>query len=186
MKVLLPSFLTSGVSPAVRAFSLASLMASRRGVSRLSGVSSISAGIRRSGLKPACSSSAKRRGEALASTSLTRASVMPPPVLLFEAVVDTALGQVIGRHFDHHAVAGQDPDAILAHLSGSMGDDFMIVVELYAKRGIGQELGDRALEFKQFFLRHWVPWLVCGGATHEPVAEQNQACDASIRQASLL
>src|SRR4029079_9379559 len=72
-------------------------------------------------------------------------------------------------------VAGQNPDAILAHLTGGMGDDFMIIVELHTKSGVGQELGDRTLEFKQFFLRHEVPWLVNDGATHEPVAEQNQA-----------
>ena len=77
--------------------------------------------------------------------------------VLLEPVVDPALGQIVGRHFDHDAIAGQDTDAVLAHLSGGVGNDFMVVVELHAKRRVGQKLGNGAFEFQQFFLGHVTP-----------------------------
>src|SRR5690606_3717053 len=71
-----------------------------------------------------------------------------------EAVGDTALGEVVRRHFDEHLVAGENADAVLAHAAGGMGDDLMIVLELDAKHRVRQQLGYHARKFKQFFFRH--------------------------------
>src|SRR5262249_6994117 len=128
---------------AVRAFSSARRAESARGVSRFFGVSSTSIGLRRSGTMPACSSSARRRGEALARTSLTLVSVMMMRLRdrrdgSFEPVGDTAFCKIVGCHLDHDLVARQDPDSVLAHLACGVSNDLMTIVELYPEGCIGQ------------------------------------------------
>src|SRR5215469_3349679 len=93
---------------------------------------------------PACARSDKRRGLSLASTSSG----------LAEAIGDAPLGEIIRRHLDHDLVTGQHADAVLAHLAGGMGDDFMAVLQKNPEGGVGQEFADRTLEFQQFFLGH--------------------------------
>ena len=44
------------------------------------------------------------------------------------AVDDAALGEVVGRQFDRHRIAGQDPDVVLAHLARDVGGDHVIVL----------------------------------------------------------
>src|SRR5262249_55766032 len=71
-----------------------------------------------------------------------------------EPINDATLGEVIWSHLDQHLVAGQHADAVLAHAAGRVGDDFMAVLELDAKVGVGEELRHRARKFQLFFLRH--------------------------------
>src|SRR5262249_21371624 len=42
--------------------------------------------------------------------------------LVLVAEVDAPLGQVVGRHLDGDAVAGQDADAVLLHLARGVGE----------------------------------------------------------------
>src|SRR5260370_20745460 len=107
----------------------------------------MSAGMTASGSRPIWASRASRRGDADASTSLGRevawliaavARAAEPRVGSLETIGDAALGQIIGRHFDEDLVSRQHADAVLAHFSGGMRDDLMIVLKLHAKRRIGQ------------------------------------------------
>src|ERR1700724_2575043 len=75
----------------------------------------------------------------------------------FEPVGNTALGQIIGSHFHKNLVAGEDADSILAHLSGGVRDDLMVVFELDAKGRIREQFDDGPWKFEQFFLRHLFP-----------------------------
>ncbi len=59
-----------------------------------------------------------------------------------ETIGDAALGQIIGRHFDENLVAGEDADAVLAHFSGRMSNNFVFVFKLHPKCRIRQQLDD--------------------------------------------
>src|SRR5205085_2869039 len=60
-------------------------------------------------------------------------------------------------HLDHHLVASQNTDAVLAHLASGMGDDDVVIGDQFHAEGrIGQQLLDDALELQQFFLGQWV------------------------------
>src|SRR5580692_7680340 len=104
----------------------------------------MAAGTTWAGTMPACASSASRRGLSLARTSSG----------LAEAIGDAPFGEVIRGHFDHDLVAGEHADAILAHLSRGMGDNFVAVLQEHPEGGVGQQLADRAFKFQQFFLGH--------------------------------
>lgn len=41
-----------------------------------------------------------------------------------------------------------------AHFAGDMGKDFVTIVELYAKHGIGEGFQYRSLDLNNVFLRH--------------------------------
>src|SRR5262249_31008530 len=132
-------------------------LASERGCSALSGVSSTLAGTSRSGSRPACCMSSIRRGEAEASTSLWKTVIDEPAggrAALLEAVGDAALGEVVGRHLDQDLVTGEHADAVLAHPTRGVGDDFVLVLELDPEHGVGQQFGDDTRKFEDFFLRH--------------------------------
>ncbi len=73
---------------------------------------------------------------------------------LSETVGDTALGEVVGRHFDENLVAGQNTDAVLPHAARGVGDDFMFVFQLHAEGRVGQEFGHDSREFENFFFCH--------------------------------
>jgi hypothetical protein len=75
------------------------------------------------------------------------------PLPLFEAIGDATLGQVIRGQLDQNLVADQYADAILAHLSSGVAEDFMIILELHAEHGVGQQLHHLPAHFEQFFFR---------------------------------
>ena len=79
---------------------------------------------------------------------------------LLEAIVDPTLGQIIGGHLDLNAVAGQNTDAVLAHLACRMCDDLMAVFQLDPKRRIGQEFLHDTGKFERIFLGHVVSIIV--------------------------
>src|SRR5215469_12933287 len=143
-----------------RAFSSASRTACAAGVSSWRGVSPSAGGTTTSGSSPICTKSAARRGDADAST---RRELVTCLTRLLEAEGDPALGQVVRRHLDIDPVAGEDTDAVLAHLARRMREDDVVVVELDPEHRVGQELGHRSREFDQLFFRHsltaveWAP-----------------------------
>src|SRR5687767_2731692 len=73
---------------------------------------------------------------------------------LLEAERDSALGEVIGRHFHVHAVAGQNTDTVLAHLAGGVGQHFVLVVQFDPEHRIWEQLGHRPRKFNKVFFRH--------------------------------
>src|SRR5690606_25404359 len=83
----------------------------------------------------------RRRGGARCATgpvAVTRTGRLLVPV------DDTPLGQVVRRHLDVDAVAGEDADEELPHLAGEEAEDGVTVVELDAELGVGEGLGDDA------------------------------------------
>src|SRR5690606_31973234 len=96
-----------------------------------------------------------------AQASGKRSSEVPAAAaVLFEAVGDAALGQVVGGHLDQDLVACEHADTILSHAAGSMSDDLVFVFELHPEHRVGQQFRDGARELEDFFLRHSLP-LVC-------------------------
>src|ERR1700730_4638388 len=67
------------------------------------------------------------------------------------AVGDAAPLEVVGRDLHLYPVAGEDADAVHAHLSRTVGEHLMPVLELYFEHGVGQRLDDRALEHDRVF-----------------------------------
>src|SRR5712691_3097178 len=74
--------------------------------------------------------------------------------LVLVAEDEPALLEIVGRHLDRHAVAGERLDPVLLHLARRVGDDGLPGVELHAKARVGQNLGDQTFELDQFFLGH--------------------------------
>ncbi|SPA37493.1 hypothetical protein CBM2606_A120127 [Cupriavidus taiwanensis] len=68
------------------------------------------------------------------------------------AEVDAPLGQVVGRHFQGYAVAGQDADAVLLHLARSVCPDFNAVFQRDSIAVVRQGFRHHAAKFNEFFL----------------------------------
>ena len=68
---------------------------------------------------------------------------------------DAAVGEVVRGHFDIDLVAGEDADAVFAHFAGGVRQNFVAVVELYAKHRVGEDFGDDAFEFEEVFFCHY-------------------------------
>lgn len=65
-----------------------------------------------------------------------------------------ALAQIIGRHLNRHAIAGNRLDAELAHFAAHIGQYVVLVIQRDAIIPVRQHLGDDAVEFEQFLFRH--------------------------------
>lgn len=66
---------------------------------------------------------------------------------------DPAFAQIVWRHFDVYAVSNDRSDAIATHLSCSVADKTMPIVEGDAEAPVGQDLVDRALHRNELFFR---------------------------------
>src|SRR5882757_1495166 len=65
-----------------------------------------------------------------------------------------SLLQIVGRHLDRHPIACQRLDAVLLHLAGRVGDNFMSGIELHAVARVGQDFGHQSFELDQLFFSH--------------------------------
>lgn len=63
-----------------------------------------------------------------------------PGGLLFEAVGNATLGQIVWGHLDKDLVTRQNADAVLAHTASRVSNDFMIVLKLDPEHRVGQQL----------------------------------------------
>src|SRR6185312_5089267 len=79
------------------------------------------------------------------------------PGVSLEAIGDAALAEIVGSHLDQDLVAGEHADSVLAHAAGSVGDNLVLVLELHAEGGVGQQLRDDTGKLQQFFLRLSLP-----------------------------
>src|SRR4029077_6538200 len=180
------------IASATSAFLRASRVEQARGNSPRFGVSSMSAGRNASGSMPAWLTSASRRGEPKARTNFgrpitgtrSRRDAARParrgpgwmtwkiqrPISL-EAVGDGAFGPGGGGHLDKDLVAGKHADAVLAHASGGVGDDLVIVFKLDAERGVREQLRDDAGKFQKLFLRHSLSGIADRGRAGAPAAQ---------------
>ena len=64
---------------------------------------------------------------------------------------DPTLGEIVGRHFEMHAVADDRANAKFAHLAGGVSDDLVLVVEQDGEASIGKNFLDDAFDRQQFF-----------------------------------
>src|SRR4029450_13024820 len=75
--------------------------------------------------------------------------------LLFVAVDDPTSGEVVRRELHDHAVLGEDPDVVLAHLAADVGQALVPVAQLAPEHGVRESLDDGALDLDHtFFFRH--------------------------------
>ena len=70
---------------------------------------------------------------------------------IFQAVDDPGLFKVLGAHFHFNDVANRDLNEVLAQFARNMGKHLMPVLELGLKHGTGEDGGDLALYFDDFF-----------------------------------
>ena len=73
---------------------------------------------------------------------------------LLESISDPPASQIIRRHLHRHFVAGKNADKMHAHFPRDMRENFVTVIELHTKHGIGQGLQHRTLNFNNVFLGH--------------------------------
>ena len=70
--------------------------------------------------------------------------------------LDSAFGEVVGRHLQFDFVAREDLDVVHPHLAGDMGRDDESVLQLHPEHGIGQCLDDGAVLLYGCLFRHIV------------------------------
>lgn len=66
---------------------------------------------------------------------------------LSEAVDDPSLGQIVRRHFQLYAIAVGETNEAFAHLPRNMRENTMLVAELDAEHGSGEDGGDFTFSF---------------------------------------
>jgi len=71
---------------------------------------------------------------------------------LFCSPGNAALGQVVDRNLNGHAVTGQNLDIVHTKLSGNVSGHHMTVRKLHLKAGVGKCLNDRAFELNNIVL----------------------------------
>ena len=71
---------------------------------------------------------------------------------LLIAVDNSALSQVIGRHFNFNLVAFEDSDVVDTQFSAEIREYFVSVVEYYSELGFRQNLNHFAFGFDYVFL----------------------------------
>jgi hypothetical protein len=75
-----------------------------------------------------------------------------PPIAesSFIPISDPTFGQVVGGHFDLHAVAGKNAYEIFAHLAADLRQhDMFAVIQTNAEESVGQFVYDHALGWNQ-------------------------------------
>src|SRR3569832_745360 len=103
-------------------------------------------------------SAATPRWSAARARSAAAIRARRTPVLVPE--VDTALREVVRRHLDRDAVAGENADAVLLHAAGCVGDHLVPVVELHTAAGVRQNFVHHAFELEHLFFRHSISELI--------------------------
>src|SRR4051812_7317557 len=74
---------------------------------------------------------------------------------LLVPVDDPTPREVVRRELHHHAVLGEDPDVVLAHLAADVGQDLVPVAQLDPEHRVRESLDDGALDLDHtFFFRH--------------------------------
>lgn len=80
------------------------------------------------------------------------------------AVYDPPAREIVRRELDVHPVTGQDPDTMLAKLSGDLGQDLVVLVselDINAEDSAWVALDDSSGDFYALFFCHtildWVP-----------------------------
>ena len=73
------------------------------------------------------------------------------PILLSQAIGDPTTVEVVWRELYFHPVSREDPDEVPSHLARHVSQDPVPVLELNAKRRIGQRLDDDTLHLNGFF-----------------------------------
>lgn len=69
------------------------------------------------------------------------------------AVGNAPLGEIVGRKLDRYAVARQDLDEVLAHLSRQVGENLVPLAEFDLERRIRQGLDNRSVDGDHVFFR---------------------------------
>lgn len=65
----------------------------------------------------------------------------------FVAERDASAGEVVGRDFDLHSIAGEHADAELSHLAAEGREHGVPVIQRDAECRAGEDVGDGAFEF---------------------------------------
>src|SRR4029453_14990433 len=69
-------------------------------------------------------------------------------------VDDAPPAQVVRGQLDQDAVARQDPDEVLPHLAGNVGENAVLVVQLDAEHRVREGFEHLGLDLDRFFFRH--------------------------------
>ena len=96
------------------------------------------------------------------------------PGILFVAVSNAALGEIVGGHLEGDAVSGKDADAVAPELAGQVGQDEPFGVKLDAKQAAGEFLHHGPGHFNAIFFTHLPPRFLRWGmgtmkGTHAPI-----------------
>jgi hypothetical protein len=67
---------------------------------------------------------------------------------------DAALVQIVGRQFQRDAITRKNTDVVLLHFARCVCYEFVAVIEVDAETHLGQDFGNEAVHFNQFFFSH--------------------------------
>jgi hypothetical protein len=67
---------------------------------------------------------------------------------------NTAFSQVIGSHLNLNLVTRKNTNIVFAHLARDMGNDNVVIFQLYAESGVWKGIDNLSLKFNVVFFRH--------------------------------
>src|ERR1700741_2006865 len=76
---------------------------------------------------------------------------------LLVAVGYASFGQVVWRHFQSDAMAGQNTNAVAAQLAGQMGEYCAFLIKLNAEQPAGEFFNYGTCDFNTIFFAHCPP-----------------------------
>jgi hypothetical protein len=71
--------------------------------------------------------------------------------VLFEAIDNPGLVEVVRGHLDLDSITDGESDEALSHFARDVGQNDVFVVEFNSEQGAGQHGVDASLEFERFF-----------------------------------
>src|SRR3954447_26493135 len=90
---------------------------------------------------------------------------------------DATAREIVRRHLDGDAIAGENPDAESPHLPRSRGEQLVSVLEIDAEHRAPQNVGDDALHLDRSFFHGAPQW--AGAATCQRVYDAGRRAAAS-------
>jgi hypothetical protein len=81
----------------------------------------------------------------------------PGSGVLFVAVGDPALGEIVGGHFDRYAIAGQNTNSISSQFTGKVRQHNAFLIKLDAEEAAREFFHDGPSHLDTIFLAHLPP-----------------------------
>ncbi len=81
-------------------------------------------------------------------------SAKPRDELSTQAIRNPSFAQIVRRHLQPHTITHRQADEVLAHFTGEVSQDFVLVIQLYAEHGARQNRRNGSFQFDRLLAAH--------------------------------